>query len=425
MTIVTKHGNTSIHENLRIKKLRAMGKTRKLCQSIALLIILLCTTRGNGIMAQNYDESKAGSYTLPPLLKDNEGNKISTIAQWEQVQRPKIVKLFEDNVYGQVPEDFDGICFKKRHEDKEALGGNATLKEVDIEVTRNGQSITIHALLFIPNQTKRPVPAFVVINHRGIKTMDVTRANKDDFWPAEEVTEAGYALVGFDVIDVAPDDKEDFTKEVLQKLYPEQMEMPNGMRALGAWGWGASRVLDYLATDPDIDATRVAVVGHSRGGKAALWCGAKDERFAIAISNESGNSGAKISRRNFGETVKFISDACPYWFVPKYKEYADNEDKLPVDQHMLLALMAPRAVYVASAAEDGWADPKGQYLALYEAQPVFQLYGFKTELSKEMPPIDKQVVSMPLGFHNRAGKHDMILQDWQQFIRFANRFCFD
>lgn len=399
-----------------------MGQTGKFSHSIAIFFTLFWITWGNGILAQNYDESKVENYSLPSLLKDNDGNKITTITQWEQVRRPEIVKLFEDNVYGQVPEDFDGICFRKKHEDKKAIGGSATLKEVDIEVTRNGNSITIHSLLFIPNRAKRPVPAFVVINHRGMETMDVTRTTKDDFWPAEEVTEAGYALVGFDVIDVAPDDKKDFTKEVLQKLYPEQMEMPKGMRALGAWGWGASRVLDYLATDPDIDTTRVAVVGHSRGGKAALWCGAKDERFAIAISNESGNSGAKISRRNFGETVKIISNAFPHWFVPKYKEYADNEDKLPVDQHMLVALMAPRAVYVASAVEDGWADPKGQYMALYEAQPVFRLYGFKTKLSKKMPPADKQVISLPLGFHNRSGKHDMILQDWQQFIRFAGKW---
>ncbi len=399
-----------------------MRKLEKLSHSIAIIFAFLCTSWANVIMAQNYDESKVGDYTLPPLLIDNKGKRVTTTAQWEQVRRPEIVKLFEDNVYGQVPKDFDGICFIKRHEDKKALGGSSILKEVDIEVTSNGQSITIHSLIFIPNQKKRPVPAFVVINHRGMETMDVTRATKDDFWPAEEVTEAGYALVGFDVIDVAPDDKKDFSKEVLMKLYPEQMETPNGMQALGAWGWGASRVLDYLATDPDIDAARVAVVGHSRGGKAALWCGAKDERFAIAISNESGNSGAKISRRNFGETVKVISNVFPHWFVPKYREYADNEDKLPVDQHMLLALMAPRAVYVASASEDKWADPKGQYLALHEAQPIFQLYGFETELSKGMPPVDRQVISLPLGFHNRSGKHDMILQDWQYFIRFADKF---
>lgn len=320
-----------------------------------------------------------------------------------------------------MPRDFEGICFRKVHEDQEALQGSATLKEVDITVTRSGNAITIHAVIFVPNRPRKPVPAFLVINHRGMETMDPTRKNRDDFWPAEEVTGAGYALAGFDVLDVAPDDTTTFADEVLRKLYPEQLDMPDGMRALGAWGWGASRVLDYLATDPDIDAAKVAVAGHSRGGKAALWCGAQDQRFAIAISNDSGSSGAKIARRNYGETVRIISEAFPHWFVPGYHAYADREAQLPVDQHMLLALMAPRAVYVASAAEDGWADPKGQYLALREAQPVFRLYGQRTRLPGKMPPTNRQVISAPLGFHNRSGGHDMILADWTEFIRFADR----
>ena len=162
-------------------------------------------------------------------------------------------------------------------------------------------------------------------------------------------------------------------------------------------------------------------MGHSRGGKASLWCGAQDKRVSIAISNDSGNSGAALSRRNFGESVKNIL-GFTHWFCPNYKQYADNEDKLPVDQHMLLALMAPRGVYIASAAEDFWADPKGQYVSLLEAQVAYNLYDIKDNFPTEMPEVNKQVIQSPSGFHNREGKHNMTLYDWQQFIKFANDY---
>jgi hypothetical protein len=274
--------------------------------------------------------------------------------------------------------------------------------------------------MFTPNEVKKPVATFLVINHRGIRTMDVTRKNKDGFWPAEEVIGAGYGIAGFDVKDVSPDDKEKFQIGVME-LYPEQLKMNNGMRALGAWGWGASRAIDYFETDSSVDVNKIIVVGHSRGGKASLWCGAQDKRVAIAVSNESGNSGAALSRRNFGEDIKKII-RFTHWFCPSYNQYADNEDKLPIDQHMLLALMAPRGVYVASAAEDLWADPKGQYLSLFEAQPVFELYGIESGLPHEMPEVNKQIIKSHVGFHNREGKHNMIPYDWQQFINFADSY---
>lgn len=359
---------------------------------------------------------------MPKLLKTEAGKTITTATDWEQIRRPKILTLFEDNVYGQVPKNFDAIHFNNVREETNVLGGKATLKEIDILVTRNTKTVPIHVLLFIPNNVKKPVPVFLTINHRDMKTMDVTRGNKDDFWPVEEVVEAGYAMAGFNVKDVAPDSKTDFANGILQKLYPEQLSMNNGMRALGAWGWGVSRIIDYFETDPTIDARKTVVVGHSRGGKAALWCGAQDQRVAIAIANESGNSGAKISRRNFGESVEAITKNFPYWFCPNYQQYANNEDKLPVDQHMLIALLAPRGVYVSGAEDDDWADNKGQYLSLVEAQPAFRLYGFPLNLPAEMPPVGEQLIQLPIGFHLREGKHDMTLYDWQKFIRFADAF---
>ena len=394
-------------------------KNMKSMKKIISLLFILITLNS---FSQNYDESKVGEYRLPELLVSQEGKIVGTPTQWENIRRPEIIKLFENNVYGQVPKEFDDIQFKVVNKDENAMNGKATLKEVAITVSQSNRSITMNLVMFTPNKVNEPVPMFLVINHRGIKTMDVTRQNKDGFWPAEEVIDAGFGISGFDVIDVSPDDKVKFKEVILKELYPEQLEMKNGMRGLGAWGWGASRAIDYFEKDELVDATKVISVGHSRGGKASLWFGAQDERVAITISNESGNSGAALSRRNFGETVARITENFPYWFCPNYQQFANNEDRLPVDQHMLLALIAPRAVYVASAVEDLWADPKGQYLALKESQPVFNLYGIETNLPEKMPAVNEQVIRPHMGFHNREGKHNMTPYDWQQFINFANEY---
>lgn len=390
----------------------------KIKKNIGSLLLLISV--GHVLFAQNYDEKSIPPYTLPALMQSQDGKVITSKKEWEKDRRPELLKLFEDHEYGQVPQDFDNIQFEVVNEDKGALDGKATLKEVSIIVKRKQKSVTINLVMFTPNDSKKPVPTFLVINHRGMKTMDITRENKDDFWPAEEVIAGGYGIAGFDVIDVAPDDEETFDQGILQ-LYPEQLEMKNGMRALGAWGWGASRAIDYFEKDKSVDAKKVITVGHSRGGKASLWCGAQDQRVAIAISNESGNSGASLSRRNYGETIKDII-RFTHWFCPNYAQYVDNEDKLPFDQHMLLALMAPRAVYVSAAEEDLWADPKGQYLSMLEAQDAFNLYGIETDLPKEMPAVNLQVVQPHMGYHNRSGKHNMILYDWQQFMKFADQY---
>lgn len=384
-----------------------------------LLYIVLFTLTAS-LFAQNYDESKVGEYVLPPLLITESGEEINSAEKWNEIRRGEILRLFEDNVYGLVPKDFDKIEFKVLEQNDNTLNGKATYKQTAVYVTRNNKVATIHIHTYIPNNVQKPVPVFLTINHRGIETMKVSADN--EFWPAEEVINSGYAIAGFDVKDVAPDHKTDYVNQILTKLYPEHLHKPNGMRALGAWAWGASRSIDYFETDKAIDARKVIVVGHSRGGKAALWCGAQDERVAITISNESGSSGAKISRRNFGETVEVITRAFPHWFIPKYTDYANNEANLPIDQHMLLALMAPRAVYVASAADDLWADPKGQYLALVAAQPVFNLFNFETDFPENMPANNRQVIQLPLGFHNRDGDHNMNLFDWKQFVNFADNY---
>lgn len=386
---------------------------------ILLLLSLALNLHAQRFAPTNYDESKVPEYTLPAALTTSAGKKITSAKAWEKSRRQEVLGLFADNIYGQMPLKYDRISYSIINEDKNSMKGKAHLKEVLIEVFNRNKSVKINLTLFIPNQRTRPAPVFLLINNRPKETNDPSRTIKSELWPAEVLIDGGYAIAAFQVNDLAPDNKETFMNGALQ-LYPEQLTADNGMRTIGAWAWGASRVMDYFETDPQLDKKRVAVIGHSRGGKASLWAAANDQRFTLCISNCSGNTGAALARRQFGERIKVTNTVFPHWFNTNYKKYNDHEDQLPVDQHMLISLIAPRPVYVTNASEDLWADPKGTFLSLKHAEEVYGLYGLKSRLPEVQPELNSPIIESPLAYHNREGKHDLTAYDWKQFIRFAD-----
>lgn len=405
----------------------AKFKSRKMTSQLEIFLTasrkLFCVATAmiftSSIFPQNYDESKVATYTLPSVLTSNRGQVISDKSAWENTRRHEVLSMFKNEMYGQLVQSYDSMSFITTNVDLDAMNKRATLKEIQVTVWKVGKSVKVNLIYFIPNKRRGPVPVFLLINNRDKKNTDPTRAEKSEFWPAETLIDSGYAIAAFHVGDLAPDHKDTYTNGALQ-LYPDQMKVPNGMKAIGAWAWGASRMIDYFEQDPDIDAKKIFVVGHSRGGKAALWAGANDKRFAIVFSNCSGNTGAALARRKFGETVKAINTNFPHWFTDNYKKYNDNEQLLPVDQHMLFSLIAPRPVYSTNATKDLWADPKGSYLSLIHATPVYNLYGKASALPPDPPPVNAPIIASIMGYHIREGEHNMTAYDWGNFIRFAS-----
>jgi pimeloyl-ACP methyl ester carboxylesterase len=367
----------------------------------------------------NYDESAVPAYTLPDILLSMKGEKVKNVSAWEKRRRPELLALFEAHVYGKTPGSFDSLKFMVTNEKSDAMEGKAHLKQIKITAWNGGDSVSFPLVLFIPNKQKKAVPVFLLINNRSSRNTDPARVHKSTFWPAEMVIDSGYAIAAFHHGDVAPDHRDQYQNGVLTRLFPAELEKDNGMKAIGVWAWAASRVMDYLKTDKEIDFNKVALVGHSRGGKTALWAAAQDQRFAMVFSSCSGSTGAALARRKYGETVSLINKQFGYWFNDNYKKYSNDVNSLPVDQHMLIGLIAPRPVYTTNAKEDRWADPYGSFLSLVNAKPVYDLYRQQVSLPRDMPALNSPIINQVMGYHFREGKHDLNIYDWTNFIRFA------
>ena len=420
-------------------------------KTFPILLCLLASLAQGQQNKANYDESKVGEVILPDVLSTG-SERVSTIEQWTQVRRPQVLKLFQDHVYGAVPAKPDDLHFKVTSTRTDALGGAATRKLIHISLKQHPQWKGMDVMVVVPNQRKNKAPVFVGLsfngNHAVSAESDIPlstrwmRANSKNpkavidnrateeargveasRWPLDMIVKQGFAVATAYYGDIEPDHAEGWKEGVRAALSEKGAETTwkgGEWGAISAWSWGLSRILDYLETDPDINASQAAVIGHSRLGKTSLWAGASDPRFGIVISNDSGEGGAALMRRNIGETTEIITRAFPHWFTPRYRDYAADVNACPVDQHMLIALMAPRPVYVASAAEDNWADQKGEFLSCLNAEPVYSLFGKKGLGVKEPPAID-QPVGDTIGYHNRTGIHDVTDYDWQQYLKFAGR----
>jgi hypothetical protein len=429
-----------------------LSPRRAVLTAAALAVLLFGSTVRAQRTPSNLDESKVGPYTLPDPLVSSAGQKILTDARWKEERRPELLRLFETCVYGKVPKPDRPIepRFAVKSEDKQALNGTAIRREVTVFFSEKPDGPRMDLLLYLPKMADAAAraPVFLGLNFRGNHTIhpdpgitlsrqwmrdngkgvvnhvatESSRGSDSSSWPVERILARGYALATVYYGDIDPDYDDGFENGIHPLFYQPGQNHPaaDEWGSIGAWAWGLSRALDYLATAPEIDPGQVVVMGHSRLGKTALWAGAQDPRFAIVIPVQSGCGGAALSRRIFGETVQQINTSFPHWFSTNFRQYNGHEETLPVDQHELIALIAPRPVLVCSAQDDLHADPKGEYLAALAADAVYRLLGTDGLAVSEMPtPARDQLVKSTIGYRIRPGKHEVTTDDWDAFIDFA------
>ncbi len=385
---------------------------------------------------------------LPKLLHSNDGIPVEGPGGWEELRRDEVLELFRSEVYGREPRMDISMDYQLKFQDNRALNGSAVMKEVEVSVSKGARRLDFTILIFLPSGASGAVPLFVGLNFNGNHTIhpcneisitgnwvpdrqamgvsenratEQSRGSASGRWPVEMILSRGYGVATLYCGDIDPDFDDGF-KNGIHGLVQENGagRSSDSWGTLAAWAWGLSRAMDYFETDPAIDHDRVAVIGHSRLGKAALWAGAQDERFAMVVSNNSGCGGAALSRRPYGERVSDINSVFPHWFASKFHGYSNHEAACPVDQHMLLALIAPRPLYVASALEDEWADPRGEYLSLLSAGEVFRLYGEDVLTEEQSPGVDQPRWAGKQGYHIRSGRHDITAYDWEQYLDFAD-----
>ncbi|HQK36518.1 MAG TPA: acetylxylan esterase [Bacteroidales bacterium] len=406
---------------------------------------VFCLSYGQDI---NYSEEKAGLIPVPDVLTLINGDRVQTEADWLQFRKPEIKALFEHLVYGVSPGMPDTLIFEIIEKNGKAFGGLGIRRQVNLYFRKDRSGPVISLLMYLPTG-RLPAPVFLGLNFYGNQTVandpavpvttswvsndmkmgtvnnraaESSRGMESSRWCIEKVLQKGYGIATAYYGDIDPDFDDGFQNGV-HGLFrkPDGKVLPDAWGSIAAWAWGLSRCMDYLVTDKDVDKNHVAVMGHSRLGKAALWAGASDERFFMVISNNSGCGGAALSKRVFGENVQAINTRFPHWFCGNFRNYNNREEKLPVDQHMLIALIAPRPVYIASATEDLWADPHGEFLSGVLATPVYRLFGLSGLPATEMPPPDTPVMGT-IGYHIRTGKHDITPYDWDQYLKFADNY---
>jgi hypothetical protein len=380
----------------------------------------------------NYDEAAVKPYKLPDLL-----GSARTAADWTAKRRPEIMSLFADQVYGRIP-TARIMTQSTVTASGETPDGMGKWKQVRLDFASK-TTPPLHVLLLLPKGVTGRVPVFVTLSFTPTHTLlpdksiplttrwvrggqpatEAERGSATGRWPWPLILGNGFGVAVAYYGDLFEDKDDGLANSIIPGVEKERNAA--SWNALAVWGWGMSRILDLLEQEPAVDIRHTALVGHSRLGKAALWAGASDERFAIVISNDSGEGGASLARRNFGEHVADLNKSFPHWFTANYRKYSSDPGEMPVDQHQLLAAMAPRPVYVASAEDDQWADPRGEFMALEAASPAYELFGIPSLKGVKWPAANHPVIRGRQGYHVRTGKHDINAYDWQQYIAFARR----
>ena len=389
----------------------------------------------------------------PDVLMTASGQPVTDPQMWWKVRRPEILNVFEEQMYGNPPSGklASQIVphFRLDLIDRNALGGKAVRKQITITFSGVKNGPKLHLLMYVPAKGSGPVPVFLGLNFNGYHTIDpdpgITlgdiwvkakgattyskvhaeesqRGSAATQWEVDKLISRGYGVATIYYGDIEPDFDGGMQYGVRQMFLKEkQKPVPDSWGAIGAWAWGLSRAMDYLQQESDVNPRQIIVIGFSRLGKAAMWAGARDQRFAMLISNESGQGGVGLLHRKAGERAEHLNNAFPHWFDANFRKYIDHEELLPVDGHMLLALAAPRPAYVGSAEEDKGADPPGEFLAAVEASRVYRLLGKQGLPTTEMPALNHAVMG-DLGYHVRSGKHDFTAFDWDRYLEFADKW---
>jgi hypothetical protein len=379
--------------------------------------------------------------SIPDPLVTYGGEAVTGARMWNKVRRPELREFFEANMYGRAPKAWGQIRTQLLEEDAGALDGRATRRQVRIFWDGSAAGPYADVLIYLPNGVRGKVPVVVGLNFEGNHSVcadtavripaeavknsggkEIVRGFHAGQWPVEEIIERGYGVATAWRNEVSMDNR-DRQMEGVRSVYPALAEGNENWATVSAWAWGLSRIADVLLKDKRVDDKRLAVLGFSRLGKASLWAGATDERFAATISECSGGGGAKLFHRNEGEKIRnLLGSGSSYWFCRNFAQYADRDTRLPFDQHQMMALIAPRALYVASATEDGYADPPGEYEALRRTAPVYALLGQHAALPAEYPAADTPLgAGTRLGYHVRTGRHNVTPEDWKFILDFLDK----
>jgi hypothetical protein len=390
--------------------------------------------------------AQEGNRALPDPFTFNSGKKLTSVKDWER-RRKEILETMTHEMYGVAPERPKNMRFEVFDVDKNALGGKATRKQVTVHITEKGKETQFDLLIYIPDHAKHPVPAIMGINFIGNqaihadpgiklttawvenskmfpcavdgKATDACRGVNASQWAVDSILARGYALVTLYREEIASDRKAEAFQTGVHPLYPELQQREDNFSTMAAWAWALSRGMDYLETDKDIDSKRVGVFGFSRLGKAALWAGATDRRFAAVLSNESGAGGGKQFRRGVGEDINRLCTVFPHWYARNLGKYKGKDTELPFDQHFVLALIAPRPVYLATAEDDKNADPQGEFATARAADAVYRFLGTNGFPDGPFPALNQPLMGQ-IGFHIRPGGHDVKMFDWIQFLNFSD-----